>query len=525
MDDARPNILHIFTDMQRFDTIRALGNPVIRTPNLDLLCAEGTAFTSAYSPCPVCIPARCSMIYGQYPMHTACYENTEMPTDGRQSFMDALVAAGYSTHGIGKCHFTPDPYAARGFQSREVQEELGVGEGELHRNHYMKYLAERGYTYLSEVHGIRGEMYYTPQPSQLPAKDHPTQWIGDRSVAHIREQAENTQPWYLFASFIHPHPPLAPPVPWHKLYRAPMMNLPALPPDYESLLTYINHAQNRYKYRDQGIDKNLARTIIAYYYACISFVDFQIGRMLSALEETGQLESTLVVFTSDHGELLGDYGCYGKRSMHDGSARIPLILRLPGRFEGGSRCDTPVSLVDIAPTLLGVGGAEITSHHLDGEDLQSIATGRSQRETVFAQISFNRFDMAKATEGRAALVAQNYSSAEEIAAYSSYMIVSNDWKYVYSAPDDREFLFDRRRDPGETRNRVGSPFAANALKHHKATLFQWLRDGGETAGLAETDWRAFPRHHVDSDPDTGLLVQDEYAYWTDMSIPGYTDVD
>ena len=106
----RYNILHIFVDQQRFDTIGALGNPVIKTPNLDRLVNSGVAFTNAYTPCPVCIAARCSMIYGQYPMNTGCYENTPMPDD-RPSFMQELTKAGYYTHGIGKCHFYPVSYA------------------------------------------------------------------------------------------------------------------------------------------------------------------------------------------------------------------------------------------------------------------------------------------------------------------------------------------------------------------------------------------------------------------------------
>ena len=124
----KPNILHIFVDQQRFDTIATLGNPIIKTPNLDRIANQGVAFTNAYTPCPVCIAARCSMIYGQYPYSTGCYENTPMPDD-RRSFMDELAAAGYYTHGIGKCHFAPDSYSLRGFISRERQEEGGARRG------------------------------------------------------------------------------------------------------------------------------------------------------------------------------------------------------------------------------------------------------------------------------------------------------------------------------------------------------------------------------------------------------------
>jgi len=512
---ARPNILHIFTDMQRADTIAALGNPCIRTPNLDRLCRQGVAFTNAFSPSPVCISARCSMIHGQYPHNTGCYENTRMPTDERQTFMTALTAAGYRTHAVGKCHFTPDRYALRGLQSREVQEEGGGRPEDLERNHYLSYLRERGYDHICEAYGVRGEMYYIPQPSQYPLRDHPTQWIGDRALEFLRNAHGDETPWYLFCSFIHPHPPLTPPNPWHNLYRPSTLPLPNLPQDYESLQTFVNKVQNRYKYRDQGRDLNLIRLIKAYYYACISFIDFQVGRLLDALRDSGELDSTLVVFTSDHGELLGDYSCWGKRSMHDASARVPLIARLPLRFSGGAVCHAPVSLVDLAPTFLSASGARITSHSLDGLDLHDVARGGSDREFVFSQLSYaNPIGARKVADIEP-------GSPEAIAAYSSYMCVSREWKYVYSAPDDQEFLFDRMRDPLETRNRKGVGFCRTALEDHKSALVSFLRAGGETAGLDGEGWRRFPVRELDADPDTGLLIQDSYTPWAEIEIPGY----
>ncbi|MGI6102615.1 MAG: sulfatase-like hydrolase/transferase [Bacillota bacterium] len=171
----RPNILHFFVDQQRFDTIGALGNPIIKTPNLDRLCETGVAFTNAFSPSPVCVAARCSMIYGQYPMNTSCYSNAPEQESNKETFMAALTDVGYRTHGIGKCHFTPDPYALRGFQSREVQEEMGARS--LENEPYLKELHDRGYKHILEPFGMRGEMYYIPQPSQLPADVHPSQWV------------------------------------------------------------------------------------------------------------------------------------------------------------------------------------------------------------------------------------------------------------------------------------------------------------------------------------------------------------
>jgi arylsulfatase len=514
---SQPNILHIFVDQQRFDTIRALGNHIIHTPNLDRLCSNGVAFTNAFSPSPVCVAARCSMIYGQYPANTDCYANTTMPTDGRTSFMTALTDVGYRTHGIGKCHFTPDTYALRGFQSRERQEEGGAES--LDREPYLQELKDAGYDHLLEPLGVRGEMYYIPQPSPLPARLHPTQWIGDRSVVFLEAAAKKTEPWYLFSSFIDPHPPFAPPSPWHKLYRSPMMPRPKIAANHESLLTYVNHCQNRYKYRDQGIDQNLMRNIKAYYYATISFVDYQIGRLLDTLEKNGQMANTLILFTSDHGEHLGDNNCFGKRSMHDASARIPMIASLPGYFENGTTCTKPVSLVDLAPTFLNLAGAKITSHQLDGEDLTAIASGKTERQYIFAQHAYTQ-NIDFANQGGKTPQIYLDDPELEVAACSTYMALSEKWKYFYSAPDNCEFLFDKLLDPDETSNRAGISFYDDKLKELRSAMHQHLTVSGKTKGIESGNWREFPKKTINANPDAGLLIQDGYAPWADTTLPG-----
>lgn len=487
----KPNILLLMTDQQRFDTIGALGNPIIKTPALDGLCRSGVAFTSAYSPSPVCVPARCSMHYGQYPMRTGCYDNGwKMPTD-RPSFMQVLTDAGYRTHGIGKCHFTPDKYALRGFQSREVQEEVPARESD----DYTRWLEEHGWGELPEPHGVRGEMYYVPQVSQLPAKYHPTQWVGDRAATFIEQQKDGAQPWMLYASFIHPHPPFAPPWPWHKLYRSFDLPLPHVPASWESLLTYANRHQNRYKYRDQGIDQHLMRNIRAHYYACISFIDFQIGRIVSALEATGQRDDTLILFTSDHGELLGDFNCVGKRTMHDAAARVPLIASQPGYFDGGQTCDIPASLVDLMPTMLRAAGANDSALRMDGVDLHALRSGATSRPAVHSQYR---------TAGTAI-----------------YTTVTERWKYAYSAPDQKEFLFDRVRDPRETQNYAGLPGNTNILKQLREETQRWLIEGGESTAMENGAWKTYPKLEVSPDPSEGLLTQDRPGYVLDL--PGYTD--
>jgi arylsulfatase A-like enzyme len=217
--------------------------------------------------------------------------------------------------------------------------------------------------------------------------------------------------------------------------------------------------------------------------------------MLDALEQSGQLGNTLIIFLSDHGEHLGDRLCFGKRSMHDSAARLPLLVRWPDRFGAGQTCDAPTSHVDIAPTILGAAGTELGTHSADGVDLAELAAGAVEREMVFSQHCRGH--------------------------NATYMAVSQRWKYVYSAGDDREFLFDRVEDPDETRSRAGLGFRRGDRDAMKSALIAHLRAEGETEGLEGDDWKRFPGLKMPGDPDAGLLIQDHR--WADTSIPGYTD--
>lgn len=490
---SAPNILLILTDQQRWDTIAAAGNVHIKTPNLDRLASEGTRFSSAYTPSPVCVPARCALHYGQYPLTSGCFENNYgMPMD-RPSVADALTAAGYRTHAIGKRHFTPDPQAPRGFQTLEKQEEI---VDQIDQDDYLQYLEANGCGYAIEPHGVRGEAYYVPQLSPLPAKHHPTQWVADRSCEWIQSEGQGEAPFFLYSSFIHPHPPFSPPSPWHKLYRGPDMPFPKMAEDNESLYLHTNYRQNRYKGRDAGRDLRLHQLIKSYYWASISFIDYQVGRMLEALESVGQLDETLIIFASDHGEFLGDYNCFGKRSFLDSAARVPLVCRLPGSFEAGSVCDSPVSLVDIMPTALAA--ADTSVENLDGVDLARIASGTSGRGAIFG----------------------HYQGAEA----GIYMATTREWKYIWSAADDKELLFDRIKDPDELRNRVHNVTCGDAARNMRQLLQEHVRTMPGHERIVDGDgWISKPPISLPQDPDAGLIVQDPPCYLDRLHIPGYSE--
>jgi arylsulfatase A-like enzyme len=483
------NILLIMTDQQRFDTIEALGNPIIRTPALNDLVEKGISFTRAYSPCPVCVPARMSLLTGQLPHRTGCVDNT--PSEYRESLMQILSRNGYQTMGAGKMHFTMteksqlddhkvDALLGKlnkltemwGFEKRATSECDEMDD-------YKSFIRSTEYSHVPEPSGERSEMYYIPQPSQLPAKYNETAWVTDRSIDYLKNR-DSDRPFFLMTSFQAPHPPFVAPFPWNKIYRSADMPLPKMPDDFDNLLTLWNRYQNRYKYMDQGVNKNLLRTLKAYYYAMITFIDYNLGRLFEYMASQNLMEDTLILFTSDHGEMLGDYNSFGKRCFLDSAARIPLLMRSPD----GEKClrnETPVSLVDILPTILEF--AEIDSpDSYSGESLFDIVHGRRKRDAIYGQ--FQREGLA------------------------SYMMLDDQYKYIYSAPDQREWLFHSRRDKDETRSIAENTLYLGKTEEMRNRMIRFFREEGYLDPIDGDGWKQYPLRTMPRDPDACLLYQD-----------------
>lgn len=392
MSDARPNILLIMTDQQRFDTIGALGNPMIKTPTLDGLARSGTSFTHAYTPSPVCVAARASLLSGLPPHVTGCVDNMPLAGQAPPSLMDRLGDLGYQTHGVGKMHFAGGTPQDWGFHSRDVSEEEPG-----HVDAYAAFLRDAGYGHVTSPHGIRSEMYYVPQPSQLPARLHHNRWTVDRSLAFL-ERRDDAKPFFLMTSFIKPHPPFESPTPWNNLYRGPEMPKPFCPAWSDEVWTYWNHVQNRYKQNDPGPEHRLDRTRAAAYYGCISHIDYELGKLIDHVNE--HAPNTVIIFTSDHGEMLGDYGCAGKRSMLDAAARVPLIVRWPDQRNPGQRVESAASLLDIFPTCLAAAGDEAPRAHDEGRDLAGLAEAPDDDRVVFSQFQRGRYALHLAATTR-----------------------------------------------------------------------------------------------------------------------------
>ena len=475
--EMRPNVLVIVCDQLRADALGCYGNTIVRTPAIDRLAAEGTVFDSAYTPSPVCVPSRASLISGNEPQTNECFENTWAMPD-TPTFMDDFTNAGYRTHGVGKMHFMPEGRAMRGFQTRDHGEEFGTCDDD----DYLAYLAANGYGQVEKPHGLRDEMYYIPQLSPVPEEHHFSHWVADKSIDFIDSTGD--QPFMLWSSFIAPHPPFAPPSPWHRLLEPSLMPDPHEPIGGDGLLTVYNTLQSRYKYRDGGRDRRLWQLIRAYYWSSVSYLDTQVDRILRHLEETGRRENTIVLLTADHGEFLGDYGTFGKRSFLDSAARIPMIVSGPGFAP--ERRSAPVSITDVRPTLTEAAGIDIEA--VDGVALQHSEPDR----IVFGQ--YQQGDLGL------------------------YAVITSQWKYMWSAPDAREYLLDREHDRQETRNLAYNTRVRQTLEELRAIAVGHFTDleglnldsasGNVRLGLGEppSDDRLRALRALDVDPDSGTLV-------------------
>jgi len=480
------NVLLIMTDQQRYDTIHAHGNKKIKTPVLDKLVSESTSFRKAYTPSPVCIPARFSTLTGKYCHNTGCSYNSMMP-DGHESIMETLGKSGYQTFGVGKMHFLfkdEGNMAMWGYDKRYTSEEVNGAN----RDDFRDYLKENGFGHVKDVHGVRSEMYYTPQPSQLPAKHHHTTWVADKGIECI-ENRDSSRPFFMMCGFIKPHPPFELPVPWNKLYRSPDMDFPFVPNSPESMQTYWNRIQNRYKYKSKGRDRELERMIKAYYYGCISFVDYNVGRILDKLRDENILEDTLVIYTSDHGEMLGDFNCYGKRGFLDPASRVPLIVRWPDRDQGQSR-EEPVSLVDIVPTILDFADVKSDVDY-DGNNL--------------FEEEYSRPIVSQYHEGNKGM----------------YMYLEENWKYFYSAPDSKEWLIDMDADPTECHNRAEDLIYDDKTSEMRMKLVDVLKHTKAGEAVEKNRFVKMRKPDDYKGEDEGLLLQDAEGSVPD--IEGYTD--
>jgi arylsulfatase len=378
-----PNILWICPDMQRFDTIEGLNNDVIHTPNLRRLMAESTTFTHAYVQNPVCSPSRASFLTGRYPHTTGLRALGQRIREEERLVTKTLADAGYACGLSGKLHLSPT------FGGR-LEDRIDDGYSVFDWSHdisntwpghnmWRVWLNEQGVNWPTPPKGRDALAWGVPIDPQYTQ----TAWCSDRAIQFIRGQRE-FNPWLMSVNIYQPHAPYWPTEDYFDRYRASDMQ----GPNYHEGELNNKPVYQTVDHRAASGGRDISftnttdlehRKMKAAYFAMIEQVDTEVGRLLKTLDETGQAENTIVIFMSDHGEMLGDHGIFLKGPyFYEGAIRVPLIMRWPERYKAGLKCDALVEMVDLAPTLLEAAGLPPTVG-MQGRSLTGLLTGQTTR--------------------------------------------------------------------------------------------------------------------------------------------------
>lgn len=362
MNERPPNIVLITCDQLRHDFIGPASD-FMKTPSIDRLAEEGCLFENAYSPNPVCIPARQNLLTGLTARHHGFDDNyfgaaAKASPYYLPTFPQILNDHRYETVAIGKMHFQPERRAT-GFDFFYNMDEVPPTREE---DEYCMFLKDKGYGDLNAIHGVRHCLYMQPQRSLVPEELHGSAWVADRAIEYL-DRTRGRRPFLMWAGFIHPHPPLDIPDSWADLYEG---QIPP-PAKIQGALPQLAEETKQLGCLDAPGALNRMREMYA---SAISLMDHHLGRILDRLDQLGLTDNTLLIFTSDHGEMLGDLGTYQKFLPYDASSKIPMIMRWPGRVEAGSRRQDFADLNDLLPTFLDAAGIEYPADYdLPGESL------------------------------------------------------------------------------------------------------------------------------------------------------------
>lgn len=484
MRQPSPNILLITGDHVRADVLKCTDDgrnshslsSAVLTPRLDELASDGVAFRNCFTPNPICVPARASLTTGCYSHRcTGTKNNAGRIGDDCPRLAAHFVEHGYRTYAVGKLHYLPyaapgHPRLLHGFQHAEICEEGRIlGEfdpsGELHGlEDYHDYLHAVGWGGYERSHGVgNNDMRASTVP--FPAEHHEEAWVAQRAMAALDQHSSNGQgaPFFMWASFAKPHPPYDPPAPFDRMYD-PRRLPPPLAADDEAALASCDPElrTRRGRFGWNLLSREAIRLARARYCGLLTFQDAMIGRLLTDLRRRGSYDNTIIIYTADHGDLLGDFGRFFKSCMFDASVKVPLIVRVPGMGDNrGTIRDQLVGLQDLFPTLCGFTGLPVPQG-MDGQDLR--------------QVIRNSDD-----PGRPFIISQCFDHPRQ-----KYMLRSERWKYVYHEAGGVEELYDLSRKDYETMNLAGESGAQGLLAELRQTLAAWCRDNGDTQMLDES---------------------------------------
>jgi arylsulfatase len=452
MGRTRPNVLLITTDQQRYDALGANGNAMLKTPNIDALARDGVRFESCFVQNTVCVPSRACIQTGRYThQHGVTYMETVVDdTPGlpehELTFMEHLQRAGYFTGAAGKIHMYPE----KGFHRHELTGGKGqrwlvahgsaLGPGPLGPKYSAWLEAKRPGAY-DELYAAR-----RAQPSYallgvmdipLTSDEYIETWIAEKSLEIVDAASGGSRPFFLWCGFCGPHGPFDPPEPYRSMYRPADVPLPLELEGWPS-------------WREKW-DEPLIRRAVAYYWAMVSCIDDRVGAILRALERARVLDETLVVFTSDHGEMLGERGRMGKSVFYDSVLRVPLVVRPPRSSPGrAGSTDALTEAMDIAPTILDYAGVPIPPGMSAHSLRPLIEERRDDTGLVHSEYVHNdRSDWSKCVRSRT-------------------------HKYVRWFASRREELYDLAADPLEQHDLAKRGGEPARLEEMRLAMLDWL---------------------------------------------------
>jgi len=484
------NILWIMCDQLRWDYLSCTGHPSLETPNIDWLAQNGVRFSNAYAQSPICGPSRMSYYTGRYVSTHGSTANDWPLNVGEQTLGDHLGQLGMRTVLCGKTHMTADvegmrrlgidPTSKIGARVAECGFEIwdrhdGLYPEPAPDQPYQNYLAAKGYDAENPWHdnansgrdesgAVRSGWFLKNArfAAEIEAEDSETPYIVDRSIEFI-DQVGDT-PWLLHCSFIKPHWPLVAPPPYNNMYGAgdiipPVRSEQERTDPHPVYAAYMRHDESRSYSND-----TVRNTSIPVYMGLIKQIDDEVGRLIDYLRDTGRLETTMIVFSSDHGDYLGDHWLGEKDMFHDPAVKVPLIIFDPDAASDTTRastCDALVEAIDLAPTFVDYAGGMSLDHVLEGRSLMPFLHGKAPvdwRNAVFSEYDYVRKPTSTA-------LGQGFRNSR------LYMVRTPRWKCIF-APPFRPMLFDLMNDPDELVD-LGSSPPAGTIEGLREKLLDW----------------------------------------------------
>ena len=450
----QPNILFIVTDQQRADAMGCSGG-WLRTPHLDRIAAEGVRFRNALTNSPVCIPARVSLATGRYPHNTGVWQNQQYDMLAQtRTWMQAVRAAGYCTSVFGKTHLHRHSGDLRDREhlihayGLDTVDEIGGPRASTRTGSYMTdRWARLGLweAYRADYAERFGNKPWVARPSVLPLEEYADVYVGQQAKRYL-DDYQDERPWFCWVSFGGPHEPWDAPEPYASMYPPEEMPAPCAPCGTLAPEVLDGHLGTRLQGALDRPEDEVA-AMRANYAGNITLIDDQIGEILRTVEARGELDNTIIVFTSDHGEMNGDHGLIYKEQFLNGALRIPLIVRTPATAGGGAGrvSDAPVELFDVGPTLVELAGGALEHEHY-ARSLCHVLENPAAEHRPFA--------------------------VSEI--FREIMIMDRQWKMVVNRDGDPYLLFDQVNDPAETVNLVHDLDTAGIVAEMREWLFEHL---------------------------------------------------